>query len=758
MQFKKRLLTLTLMCTTLALAAYLIYTHGILGGGSEQASNAHRRSIVRLEMPEGRQMGGGLGGASQPGSNQRSFLLDDIPGVFAQDAHPNVRDRSQGETAQDWRKCHMETCFDFDRCKNGFKVYLYPRQVPVSAPYAKILSVIERSRYLTANPHEACVFIPSIDTLDQDVLSKDYVPDVGTKLRAQPYWNGGRNHIMFNQYSGTWPDYGEELKFIEQGILVKSSMSIDWIRYGFDISMPLFAKNHPQSGGEMGYLHNASNSIPSIRHYLLAFKGKRYLNGVGSDTRNVLYHIHNAEDIVLLTTCKHGKGWEKLADERCYIDNEEYDKFDYQKLLFNSTFCLVPRGRRLGSFRFLESLQATCIPILLSNSYELPFSEVIDWNKIVIWGDERLLFQVPPMVRSVPQSKILALRQQNQLVWESYFRSVDAIINTVLEIVKNRVARHLVRPSYHWNSVPGAHVVLPEWSDIPNNFPFYYKTFGETPGDHFTAIIYATSAVTASSPLFRVLKMVAKSQYCKKIIVLWNCDVPPPPSSKWPTDLGVPVRVKTRDVHSLNARFLPFKEIETDAVFNFDEDVLITTDEVDFAFGVWLEFADRIVGYPARSHYWDEALAKWIYTSKWTNQFSMILPSAAIYHKYYNYLYHNFLNPLILSKVEEVNNCEDILMNFVVAHATRLPPIKLTQRKAHKPPDAGTPPSAVAASKAVETDQLRFQQRQECLEAFVENFGYMPLIHSSMRMDTMLYKDPVSNMRKKYRQIETVNS
>ena len=87
----------------------------------------------------------------------------------------------------------------------------------------------------------------------------------------------------------------------------------------------------------------------------------------------------------------------------------------------------------------------------------------------------------------------------------------------VLQIVKNRVARHLVRPTYHWNSVPGAHVVLPEWSDIPNNFPFYYKTFGETPGDHFTAVIYATSAVTASSPLFRVLKVVAKSQYCQKV-------------------------------------------------------------------------------------------------------------------------------------------------------------------------------------------------------------------------------------------------
>lgn len=56
--------------------------------------------------------------------------------------------------------------------------------------------------------------------------------------------------------------------------------------------------------------------------------------------------------------------------------------------------------------------------------------------------------------------------------------------------------------------------------------------------------------------------------------------------------------------------------------------------QVDFAFTVWQSFPERIVGYPARSHFWDSNKERWGYTSKWTNDYSMVLTGAAIYHRY----------------------------------------------------------------------------------------------------------------------------
>lgn len=226
------------------------------------------------------------------------------------------------------RKCTMETCFDRTKCLNDFKVYVYPIQAgeKISPLFGKLLKVLRESKFYTDDPKDACLFIPSVDTLDRDNLSEDYVHDLPPKVSSLPHWNGGVNHVIFNLFSGTWPDYSEDLRLdTGKAILAKASLSTEFSRPGFDVSFPLFLKSHPQKGNAVDAPSSCA-VFPLNRKYKLAFKGKRYLSGIGSESRNSFYHIHNGNDIVLLTTCKHGKNWRKYMDQRCEKDNEEYDK------------------------------------------------------------------------------------------------------------------------------------------------------------------------------------------------------------------------------------------------------------------------------------------------------------------------------------------------------------------------------------------------------------------------------------------------
>ena len=228
--------------------------------------------------------------------------------------------------------CTMGACFDVARCRGprGFKVYLYPLKPgqQLSPLFEHILLVIRNSPYITTNPEEACLFVPSLDTLDRDVHSKYFVRGLPS-LSSLAYWNGGKNHLIFGQYSGTWPNYSEYLDFpTGQAILARASFNVSLYRQGFDVSLPLLPQQLPDDAD--GTLQQQQglplDVFPVRRKYLLGFKGKRYLYGQGSEVRSSVYHLHNGREIVMLTTCKHNRDWIKHTDRRCNLDNSLYDR------------------------------------------------------------------------------------------------------------------------------------------------------------------------------------------------------------------------------------------------------------------------------------------------------------------------------------------------------------------------------------------------------------------------------------------------
>ncbi|XP_008063379.1 exostosin-like 1 isoform X2 [Carlito syrichta] len=515
--------------------------------------------------------------------------------------------------------CNWGACFDTSRCRgDGLKVFVYPAAGPISETHRRILASIEGSRYHTSSPTEACLLL----LLSPDAPAEECSP-------VPPWWNRGRNHLVLCLHPAPCPWTYQ----LGQAMVAKSSPMVDSFRPGFDVALPFLPEAHPMRGGAPGQLRQHS---PQPGVALLALAGEKGgWHPAGADT----------------SACP----W----DGRCEQDSGS-KQAQHRETLPNATFCLVPGRRPEASWRFLQALQAGCIPVLLSPRWELPFSEVIDWTKAAIVADKRLPFQVLAALQEISPARLLALRQQTQFLWDAYFSSVEKVIHTTLEI-----------------------------------------------------------------------------------LVLWSSERPLP--SRWP-ETAVPLTFI--DGHrKVSDRFFPYSTISTDAILSLDSHSSLSTNEVDFAFLVWQSFPERMVGFLTWSHFWDEAQGSWSYTAERTNEFSMVLTTAAFYHRYYHTLFTHSLPEALRTLADETPNCVDVLMNFLVAAVTKLSPIKVPYGKRHQEAAQEAPGGPRSGPKSQPSGP-------DCINQMVAAFGHMPLVSSRLRLDPVLFKDPVSVQRKKYRSLE----
>lgn len=228
--------------------------------------------------------------------------------------------------------------------------------------------------------------------------------------------------------------------------------------------------------------------------------------------------------------------------------------------------------------------------------------------------------------------------------------------------------------------------------------------------------------------------------YLHKVVVVWNSPKPPLEDLRWP-EIGVEVNVVRASKNSLNNRFLPYDVIETEAILSVDDDAHLRHDEILFGFRVWRENRDRVVGFPGRFHAWDlNNNAAWNYNSNYSCELSMVLTGAAFFHKYYTYLYTYTLPQAIRDKVDEYMNCEDIAMNFLVSHITRKPPVKVTSRWTFR---------CINCPISLSEDDTHFQERHKCINYFTQIFGYMPLLNTQYRADSILFKTRIPHDKQK---------
>ncbi|CAI2723675.1 unnamed protein product [Schistosoma spindalis] len=258
-------------------------------------------------------------------------------------------------------------------------------------------------------------------------------------------------------------------------------------------------------------------------------------------------------------------------------------------------------------------------------------------------------------------------------------------------------------------------------------YEFNMNLGGMYPYEQFTILILTYDRFNL---LCQTLENFLNLPYLHSILVIWNNPVPPNPDLSWP-QLHVPIKVILSENNSLNNRFLPYDLIETDAILSIDDDIQLRHDEIVFGFRVWREHRDQLVGFPARAHFWNGSDSSWFYNSDYMCEFSMILTGAAFFHKYYTFAYTWEMSPDIRNMVDNYFNCEDIAMNFLIAHITRKPPIKVTLHWSF---------DCVYCGSTLHDRPDHYAARSRCINWLTNHYGYNPLMYSQYRADSVLFK------------------
>lgn len=248
--------------------------------------------------------------------------------------------------------------------------------------------------------------VPWATILDKRIRLQALVATIQT-LMSHPEYYTCCQHIHFKKLIPLFKLIG--ITTVYSPHKVKGENEIDGIKI---LPCPLYAVNFEDQSRNKEFLHKDYMSIQ--RKYLYSFMGgyqPQYLSPVRKEIFKLNKHENN---IIVFTGDWHFNktvySTLQNKDKKLNVDDKHVKKTSlYNMVLLSSRYSLCPSGSGPNSIRFWESLACGSIPVLLSDTLDLPHG--IDWKNIIVCLDEKDIHKIDDILGSISSEEENKKRQ-----------------------------------------------------------------------------------------------------------------------------------------------------------------------------------------------------------------------------------------------------------------------------------------------------------------------------------------------------------
>ena len=84
----------------------------------------------------------------------------------------------------------------------------------------------------------------------------------------------------------------------------------------------------------------------------------------------------------------------------------------YESMLKKSKYCLCPSGYEVASPRIVEAIYAECVPVLISDAYVPPFSDVLNWKSFSVQVQVKDIPNIKDILTGISQTQYLRMHRR----------------------------------------------------------------------------------------------------------------------------------------------------------------------------------------------------------------------------------------------------------------------------------------------------------------------------------------------------------